>query len=845
MPKISLLPELTVPEGSDAIPILEDSTGTTKKIKLERLHFEYMPDASETDQGATGSGRSIKAFVDSIGGVKNATIRLIHDGAGNTTVYQLSTDETITDNLGLIIDIGAILNTDLSIRTASYKWTLSGGGVSEYYLELAGGGDPGISSPSHVAENDAAMTAGAIAGLAVGEWDWGDGDALGYSTVYVRLSDSADPDGKAVDYVKAGYTLTINGPFEAGSYQVFSGAGSVAGLRSSRPQWYGAVINDAGIDNAAAIMAALEAVVPQNGTVLMSPGLYYTATEITPVTEYYNVRWKTEGGTASIKWNGAVDATKAVFRATVTTATDFAYNMIEHLHFDANDRAGFAFVIEGWAGVQGNAAGNTFNRCDFNRGTVAGFVMGENAEPAVNDSGCSQNTFHQSTFGYSPYNLKINSINAYETTLYACSFLSVAAASNVIQHVRILYGNMTRLNDCEFTRVLPATVGHPHGASDNAYCVYSESSIVIQNSYSEEARFLKTAGMAHSYNDFSTVESVYTNDSNADANLEGMYFINATAGSISVKNASAKSGPTGTRKVILAAVKASLENVLLGNYGYVTISDPKYSIIDGIKLDGFESLLFPHNWNFQHWELINGASDDAMYWFNRPGTGAAVTSLRSTDYNVYGDYTMHKNVTILSTSWLVGVGAVIDVGPNTRPFTVVVSGRYDGTASSIPQIRLNNVTKADITVTPTASTFIVTAIIDSTGIATTRQYLDIGITAVGQYWIDTIVVVPGFHTPSLATAFLSAKNLIPTELTGAINWNPANLGDGAGETSAAITVTGAVLGDYVAVGAPYDLQDCVATGYVQAANTVEIRLQNESGGARDLANGAWKVRVIK
>lgn len=71
------------------------------------------------------------------------------------------------------------------------------------------------------------------------------------------------------------------------------------------------------------------------------------------------------------------------------------------------------------------------------------------------------------------------------------------------------------------------------------------------------------------------------------------------------------------------------------------------------------------------------------------------------------------------------------------------------------------------------------------------------------------------------------------------------LADGVGETSSGITVTGAALGDYCIVSAPYDLQDMKATCYVQAANTVEIRLQNESGGTVDLASGTWRVRVMK
>lgn len=80
-------------------------------------------------------------------------------------------------------------------------------------------------------------------------------------------------------------------------------------------------------------------------------------------------------------------------------------------------------------------------------------------------------------------------------------------------------------------------------------------------------------------------------------------------------------------------------------------------------------------------------------------------------------------------------------------------------------------------------------------------------------------------------------------LTGTVVWNPASLADGAGETSAAITVTGAALGDFVQVSAPYDLQGILATAYVSAANTVRIRIQNETGGVIDLASGTWRVAV--
>jgi hypothetical protein len=67
--------------------------------------------------------------------------------------------------------------------------------------------------------------------------------------------------------------------------------------------------------------------------------------------------------------------------------------------------------------------------------------------------------------------------------------------------------------------------------------------------------------------------------------------------------------------------------------------------------------------------------------------------------------------------------------------------------------------------------------------------------------------------------------------------------DGAGAT-ASVTVTGAALGDLVLVSFGVDLVDMTVSAYVSAANTVEIRVQNESGSTADLASTTVTVFVI-
>jgi hypothetical protein len=94
----------------------------------------------------------------------------------------------------------------LSLVNATYRWVLSGSGTTEYYCQTAAGGNPSLTE-AKCATTDGTFnldTNGTLGSLTAGQWDWGDNDALGYSTVYVRLDDGADPDTKATGFVQIG-----------------------------------------------------------------------------------------------------------------------------------------------------------------------------------------------------------------------------------------------------------------------------------------------------------------------------------------------------------------------------------------------------------------------------------------------------------------------------------------------------------------------------------------------------------------------------------------------------------------------------------------------------------------
>jgi hypothetical protein len=92
----------------------------------------------------------------------------------------------------------------ISLRSPVYKWTVSGSGTSEYYLELIGGGNPGISIPpaGGIYLNGASVSSQSLGSLTAAHYGYGDNDTLGYSTIYVRTSGSVDPDTLALDYVQ-------------------------------------------------------------------------------------------------------------------------------------------------------------------------------------------------------------------------------------------------------------------------------------------------------------------------------------------------------------------------------------------------------------------------------------------------------------------------------------------------------------------------------------------------------------------------------------------------------------------------------------------------------------------
>jgi len=90
----------------------------------------------------------------------------------------------------------------------------------------------------------------------------------------------------------------------------------------------------------------------------------------------------------------------------------------------------------------------------------------------------------------------------------------------------------------------------------------------------------------------------------------------------------------------------------------------------------------------------------------------------------------------------------------------------------------------------------------------------------------------------------SIRNVFgPNALFASAAVDVTSLIDAAGATQS-LTVTGAALGDYAFFSHGVDLLDITATAYVSAADTIEVRFQNESGSTHDLASATMRGVVI-
>lgn len=179
-------------DGFDSVTMINKRTINSNTVRYIEAMMPRIEPLTTGSQGESDISSSF--FMDS---------GLQYDGAAATTFSGLLHLEG--EDLAILADGVEVTDktaTEHSIVNSTYKWTQVGA-TAEYYLELAAGGDPLITTkPSNVFIGGSKATEGAVTGLNDGEWDWAQDPGSTFYTVYVKIDATAtDPDDTVDDYI--------------------------------------------------------------------------------------------------------------------------------------------------------------------------------------------------------------------------------------------------------------------------------------------------------------------------------------------------------------------------------------------------------------------------------------------------------------------------------------------------------------------------------------------------------------------------------------------------------------------------------------------------------------------
>lgn len=174
---------------------------------------------------------------------------------------------------------------------------------------------------------------------------------------------------------------------------------------------------------------------------------------------------------------------------------------------------------------------------------------------------------------------------------------------------------------------------------------------------------------------------------------------------------------------------------------------------------------------------------------------------------------------VLSSSVTYNAGSLVDAAGET-------------TTVYVPGAEIGDIAMAALGVSTQG--IVVTAFISAPDVVSVRLQNETGGTLDLASTTLRVLVVPRRNIPH---AFG------PHALFGSGTVDVASLVDAAGATGS-ITVTGAALGDFAFAAHGVNTSGMSVAAYVQAANTVEVRFQNESGGTLDLASTTLRAVVV-
>ena len=273
-----------------AIVDVSENPDATKRVSVNNIVAPaYFADSTEADQGAAGSGRSVKDLVDLIGS-NNATIVLTHHGSANTD-YIVGTDFTIPANITLDFQNGARISVSTAKTLTLQTTSIIAEGSEEIFI---GAGSYTFADGSGLESSWFATFEIAVTKIGSDKVKLivsGAASIADDCTINANTTLNVPSTGRILTVANT-KTLTINGPFDAGLYQVFSGDGTVSfgygSITEDYPEWWGAK-GDNNVANATVNTSAFNSAISSltdGGRVKISAGNYRVNGTINLTTDF-------------------------------------------------------------------------------------------------------------------------------------------------------------------------------------------------------------------------------------------------------------------------------------------------------------------------------------------------------------------------------------------------------------------------------------------------------------------------------------------------------------------------------------------------------------------------------
>lgn len=262
---------------------------------------------------------------------------------------------------------------------------------------------------------------------------------------------------------------------------------------------------------------------------------------------------------------------------------------------------------------------------------------------------------------------------------------------------------------------------------------------------------------------------------------------------------------------------------------------------------------------FGNWlraENLQDAVGRGIYTVNCSGTRILANTFSPTG-GVYGRKA--QNIEIYTTQTNMGIATTIegntflDISGGTIEWNVKLTGNAQTRAHNAVSIRNNNFGDSGVVgsaATVEADILIASCTVRDSTIAYNKHTAVTNVTRTAGLKIGASVTLsnnaigPNSFLANGGTITANYDGITESVLNGSATFDPPSIAAGAG-TQTNVTVTGAALGDFVEASFSLDTPGIILTGWVTAADTVRVRLQNGGGSPVDLGSGTLRVRVRK